>query len=567
MRRLRKSKNLLAEIAPDEIFLDAKNLPEFDTQQFEGRIARPISKNAIRLLGALFSVGMIVFFWRVGVLSIAHGEAFFTRSVQNTLKREPIFSNRGIIYDRNQTKLAWNTESTEPDNSIPHRAYIDAPGFGHLLGYVSYPSKDASGHYWQEKFIGQGGVEKQYDKLLSGVNGLRMIETDAKGNIQSENLENPAKDGLNLTLSIDARIQQKFQEAIASYVSTDSFKGGSGVIMDINTGELLAITNFPEYQSSVLSEGNDREKINGYLSDKNKPFINRAVAGLYSPGSIVKPYFAIGALNEGVIDPLKQILSTGSISIPNPYFPDQKTVFKDWRVNGWTDMRHAIAVSSDVYFYEIGGGFQDQKGLGIVNIDKYAGIFGITEKTGIDLPGEIGGTLPTPDWKLKVFNGDAWRIGDTYHTAIGQYGFQVTPIQMARAASAIANGGTLLTPTVLKEESLTAVGEKPPVEKIDINPSYFQVAREGMRLAVTEGTAGVLNIPAVKVAVKTGTAQVGISNQYVNSWSMGFFPYDNPRYAFVVMMEAAPKANAAGASNVIRQVLDYMNTDAPEYLK
>ena len=156
----------------------------------------------------------------------------------------------------------------------------------------------------------------------------------------------------------------------------------------------------------------------------------------------------MGALTEGVIDPYKKILSTGSISIPNPYFPDQKTVFKDWKAHGWTDMREAIAVSSDVYFYEIGGGFESQKGLGIVNIEKYAQLFGIGQKTGIDLPDEKGGIIPGPEWKIKNFKGEPWRIGDTYNTVIGQYGFQVTPLEMVRAISAIANYGTLVTPAL-----------------------------------------------------------------------------------------------------------------------
>ncbi len=557
----------MSEIEPDEIFLDAKNLPDFDTQQFEGRIEKPISRNALKVLGTFFVLIAFVFFWRVGVLSIAHGQAYYDRSVQNTLKREPIFANRGIVYDRNGMRLAWNTEGTA-DDPVLHRAYSDISGLSHVVGYVSYPTKDKSGNYWQEKFIGRDGVEKKYDTLLSGTNGLKMIETDARGNVQSENLENPPKDGSNITLSINAKIQEKLFQAIASYSGPGSYNGGAGIIMDVHTGELLAITSYPEYKADVLSEGKDREKISGYLTDKNKPFLNRATSGLYAPGSIVKPFFALGALNENLISPSKQILSTGSISIPNPYFPDQKTVFKDWRVNGWTDMREAIAVSSDIYFYAIGGGYQDQKGLGIVNIDKYAGLFGLAQKTGIDLPGEASGTIPTPEWKLKYFKGDAWRIGDTYHTAIGQYGFQVTGIQMVKAAGAIANDGTLHTPSVLKAGSNPEIpsASKEP-EKIEINSNFFQVVREGMRLAVSDGTASALNFPYVKVAAKTGTAQVGIANQFVNSWSMGFFPYENPRYAFIVLMEAAPNANVASASSVMRHVFEYMYTDAPEYLK
>ncbi len=264
-----------------------------------------------------------------------------------------------------------------------------------------------------------------------------------------------------------------------------------------------------------------------------------------------------------VIDPVKKILSTGSISIPNPYFPDQKTVFKDWRANGWTDMAEALAVSSDVYFYEIGGGFEDQKGLGILNLGKYAKLFGFGDKTGVDLPDETKGVIPSPEWKALNFKGDPWRIGDTYHTAIGQYGFQVTPIEMARAVSAIANNGTLVTPHFVlgdtqKENQKSSVG---------LSKEYFDVIHDGMRQAVTNGTATSLNVPYVDVAVKTGTAQLGGPKNKVNSWVIGFLPYENPKYAFAVMMEQGPTTNSVNASTVMRELLDWMSTNTPEYFQ
>jgi penicillin-binding protein 2 len=272
---------------------------------------------------------------------------------------------------------------------------------------------------------------------------------------------------------------------------------------------------------------------------------------------------AIGALTEGIIDQHKKILSTGSISIPNPYFPDQKTIFKDWKAHGWTNMAEAIAVSSDVYFYAIGGGFEEQRGLGIVNIEKYAELFGVGEKSGIDLPNEKGGVIPNPQWKLKNFNGDPWRVGDTYNTAIGQYGFQVTPMEMARATSAIANYGKLVTPHFLlgdtEKENQTSI--------INLRKEYFDVAHDGMRQAVTYGTAAALNVPYVDVAAKTGTAELGVKKDRVNSWVIGFFPYENPKYAFTIVMESGPAANSASASTVMRVLLDWMSVNTPEYFQ
>jgi penicillin-binding protein 2 len=566
-RKKHISKTWNREINPDEIFLDSKNLPQFDTQQFEGRIEKPITKRTVAVLGIFFLMFGGVFISRVWFLQIAEGDIYTARSENNHLDHIPIFASRGVIYDRNNVELAWNSlNSLVTGSNVPERSYIDKKGFGHLLGYVSYPSKDNNGFFYQEDFVGKSGVEKYYNNLLAGKNGIKLVEVDALGNKQSESTIEPPHDGKNLKLSIDSRIQEKLYSIIEQVSADRGFTGGAGVIMNVHTGNVLALTSFPEYSSSVLSNGNDAQAINRYLHDSRKPFLNRVVSGLYTPGSIVKPYVALGALNEKVIDAEKKILSTGSISIQNPYYPDIKSVFMDWRPQGWVDMRDAIAVSSDVYFYEIGGGYENQKGLGIYNIDKYMRMFGISETTGIDLPGEEVGTIPSPEWKAENFNGEPWRLGDTYHTAIGQYGFQVTPIQMVRGMAAIARGGILVTPHVLEQ----ADGDPPVVpqeQTVDMNQDYFTVVREGMRKGVLGGTASALNTAGVSVAAKTGTAELGISKSFVNSWVTGFFPYENPRFAFAVVMEHGSRANLVGAPYVMRALLDWMVVNTPEYVK
>ncbi len=558
-RRIRKN------IDPDEIFLDSKNLPNFNTQQFEGRLEKTIPKRSIFAVGLFFLGVAVIFSWQIINLQIIKGEAYFKKSENNTLTRKPIFAERGLIYDRTGTLLSWNTWEKEDINKLssPERSYYKEPGFGLLLGYVSAPAKDSSGYYWQDNFIGKDGVEKFFNDRLTGVNGVRITEIDVGGVVQSENMILPPVAGENINLSIDARIQKKMFESISQMAENSSFQGGGGAIMDIKTGELLAMTSFPEYSGDILSKGDDSKTINGYFSDKRKVFLNRVVSGLYSPGSIVKPFLGYGALVENVIDPFKVIFSNGSISIPNPYFPEKKSVFKDHGTFGYVDMKKAIAVSSDVYFYEIGGGFESQKGLGIVNIDKYSKIFGIGEKTGINLGGEKDGTIPTPEWKTKTFKGDPWRVGDTYNTSIGQYGFQVTPIQMVRAAAGIANMGTIYTPHI----TLADKNFESQITTIPIDNSKMKVIHEGMRMAVTEGTCMALNIPSVKVAAKSGTAQVGLGNTNTNSWIVGFFPYENPRYSFALVMERGPKAASGNATRVISEVIDYMSVYTPEYLK
>jgi len=555
-------KKISSLVEPDEIFLDSENLQNFDRQQFEGRIEKPISKKTILFINIFFIIIAFSFGLRLGYLQIGKGGAYFNRSENNILEKQIIFSDRGIIYDRNGKELAWNKkearssidEKDSEGTNFSVRSYL-SPGFSHVLGYVSYPMQDKFGNYWQSEFIGKDGLEKQYDFLLKGENGSKIVETDARKEIHSENVVNAPERGKNLKTTIDWRIQKQLFSLIKNLSQNNSFSGGAGILLNVQNGEILSSVSFPEYDSEILSQGKDAEKIKEYTTDKRKVFLDRTISGLYTPGSIVKPFLAIGALAENIIDPYKKILSTGSISIPNPYFPDKETVFKDWKAHGWVDMRQAIAVSSDVYFYEIGGGYEKQKGLGILNIEKYA----------IDLPDEKSGVIPSPEWKIKNFSGEIWRIGDTYHTAIGQYGFQVTPMEMLRAVSAVANYGFLISPHFILEE----VNPKTEilVENSAIKKEYYDIIHEGMRQSVLVGTSISLNVPYVQVAAKTGTAQLGVSKNRVNSWIVGFFPYENPKYAFTVMMESGPASGAVGASSIMRQLLDWMSIYAPEYLE
>jgi len=588
MAKFRKIKRHTSEVEPDEIFLDSQNIPDFNVQQFEGRLEKPISKRIIIFLGIFFVLTLFILFGKAMALQIWEGDKYSSISQNISLEREIIFAERGIIYDRNNKPLGWN-EASDNDTPYSKRVYIKEPGFSHVLGYISYPIKDKQGFYWQKDFIGKDGIEKKFNSILSGKNGEKLREVNVRGEVQSENVIYKPEAGENIVLSINWRLQKEFYNSIKKLAENASFRAGSGIIMDTENGEIIVMTNYPEYDPNSFLAGDD-EKITKFLSDENKPLLNRAIAGLYTPGSIVKPYIAIGALNESIIDPSKKILSTGSISIPNQYFPNLKSVFHDWKAHGWVDMREALAVSSNVYFYEVGGGFEGQIGLGIEKILKYVKFFGLGNKTGIDLPGEIGGIVPSPDWKKKNFNGEPWRVGDTYNTTIGQYGFQVTPIQMVRAVAAMANNGKLLKPKIVmgKNESErltvkgstidsefqhgveipTAMAMSESTEQIDIDESYYKVIHEGMRKAVISGTATKLDAPFVKIAAKTGSAQLGVKKQFINSWITGFFPYDKPKYAFVVLMERGPsQAGIFSAANAMKDLIWWMSENTPEYFE
>lgn len=564
-RRFFKKRKFNVEIEPDEIFMDAQNIPEFDTQQFEGRLEKPIGKGSVIFLGVAFVLVGIIFSARLIVLQISKGYSYFEMSEKNSLKEEPIFADRGVIYDRNGVELAWNVIH-DKDEPYLLRRYIESPGFAHLLGYLSYPEKDKDGHYWQTEYIGRDGVEDEYNELLSGKNGARLYETDALGERKVGSSLNPPIQGTNLNLTVDSRIQSKLYEAIVGLAERAGYSGGAGLVMDITTGELVAMTSYPEYNPNILATGEEKEIIQSYLLDTaKKPFINRTVSGVYTPGSIVKPFVAIGALEEGTVDPNKSFYSGGGLVIPNPYNPELKSVFKDWKEegHGYTDMRKGLAESVNTYFYIIAGGYQGQKGIGIANIEKYTRMFGIASKTGIDVDGEKIGNIPSIEWKAKKFPGDPWRLGDTYHTAIGQYGFHVTPVQMVRAVAGIGSKGTLVTPHIFKDIDPSRLS----IQTLDIDQANYTVIHEGMRQVVTAGTGGALNISNVEIAAKTGTAQVGISKKAINSWVIGFFPYENPKYAFTVLMENSPSSNKIGASQAMGELFRWMALYTPEYFK
>ena len=561
MNLFRRPKSVIRrEIDPDEIFLDSSNLPDFDVHQFEGRIEKPISLLTIIVLSSIFGLILFVLLGKAWVLQAKDGKKYAAMSESNVYDETIVYAERGAIFDRNGVKLAWNAIDPE-QTDFSARAYIKDSGFGHILGYIKYPTKDKQGNYYRKNFEGVAGIEKFWNEALQGSHGMRILETNALGEIESESVVRPAQDGENLTLSLDARVQKKMYESISGLADRVGFTGGGGVIMDIETGEMIALTSFPEYKSAVMSDGADGDLISKYLTDKRKPFLNRVLAGLYTPGSIVKPYVALAALEEGTIDPEKEIVSTGSISVPNPYDPTRKTVFMDWKAHGAVDMRRAIAVSSNVYFYQVGGGFEGQPGLGIDRLNKYFSIFGLGKNSEEGFFAGPAGTIPSPAWKEKVFPGDPWRIGDTYFTSIGQYGFQVTPLQMVRADAALANGGTYLSPTIFKVASSTPVART----HLPVDNDNLQIVREGMRQGATVGSASGLNVPYVKIAAKTGTAELGVSKAFVNSWVMGFFPYEKPRYAFVVMMERGPRANVYGATAAMRELVDWMSLHTPEY--
>ncbi len=534
---MRISKHKQDNIEVDEIFLDSANLPGYDRENLEGTLENPIRKSFFLWLGWIFLIFGSIFAGKVSFLQIVRGAEFRERASKNYLKVITEYSARGLIYDRDGKALVKNIVL---DGKL-RRVYPSA-GFLHVLGFKN-----------------ESGLEASYDEILRGVQTKKAEEIDANGNSISSGILEKGKPGKNIQTTLSSDLQTKFAEIIFSTIKERGFLGGAGIILNPADGEILALVSEPEFDPNILIFNPTEESVNKLLKDPGKPFFNRAVSGLYPPGSIVKPALAIAALVENIISPNKKILSTGSISLPNPYNPIKPNVFLDWKAHGWVDMKEALAVSSDVYFYEIGGGYQDQKGLGPWNIKKYLAMFGFSSLSGIDLGGEARGHIPDPDEKQ---DGRDWTIGDTYNISIGQGDILVTPLQAAVYAMALANKGDMSYPHIVKaildqDKSIVEKFDYPPKQKINISSEVFDVARAGMRQAVLTGTAyGLAGLP-VELAAKTGTAEIGDTDK-VHSWSIGFFPYENPKFAYAVLMESGPRSNTIGATYVASQIIRWM---------
>ncbi len=544
----------------EEVLLDASNIPAFNRARMEGKRELPITKRNVYTVWFLFLIIATAFFTQIFSLQVVKGEEYRQIAENNSVNQALIIAERGVVYDRRGEMMVWNEVDTSGEYDFPIRAYTDRKGLGQVLGYVSYPKKDGRGYFFRTDYLGRSGVELAFDDFLKGKNGTKIIEMDALNGVVSESAIDTPQEGGELKLSIDAELSEAMYNIIASSSEKAGFRSGAGAIMDVNTGEILALTSYPSFDPEVMADGDDTALIDEYNKDDRLPFLNKVIGGAYTPGSIVKPFVAYAALENNIISPNKVIVSNGYISLPNPYNPSQPTRFNDWRIQGPMTMREAIAFSSNVYFYIIGGGFGDQPGLGITKMAENYRRFGMGELTGINLAQEQAGVVPDPEWKKKTFDDD-WRLGDTYFTAIGQFGFLTTPIQMLRAYGALANGGYLINPHVKAGET----GEK---KDIGIDAEKMQIVHEGMRKTVTfnGGTARALEIEGVAIAAKSGTAEVGIGNAYVNSWAAGFWPYEEPKYAFILMMDKAPRSNALGATRIMGEVVKWMVVNRPEYL-
>ena len=427
------------------------------------------------------------------------------------------------------------------------RQYQSSVAFSHVFGYTGRVSKEdieKNPNYQNFSKIGKNGLEAFYEDYLRGQDGEIKILRNAAMKILRQSIDKEPQRGNNLKLTIDAELQEYSYNRLAKQIKNmGKERGGAVLVTNPQTGEILTLVSYPGYDINLFSKGIDPKEFASLTNSPAKPLFNRVLSGLYNPGSTIKPIMAIAALQEKIIDPFEKIETHGYITIPNPYFPDKPSIFVDWRNNGYVDMQDAIARSSNVYFYIIGGGYEKYQGLGIQRIKEYLEKFNFNQITGIDLPGEKIGNIP--DEKSKK----PWRIGDTYNVSIGQGDLTTTPIRLINSLNALVNGGKILKPYIVSaifDNNQRIIFENHPevVKENFLDPENLKIVKEGMRKTVTSplGTAYMLNDLPFSVGGKSGSAQTA-GNTKINALFFAFAPVENPKISLLVLIEDVPEGS------------------------
>jgi penicillin-binding protein 2 len=488
--------------------------------------------------------------------------------------RAPITRDQALILEEQHTSLPGVLV-----RFTPVRAYPEGLLLGQVMGYVGpippaqAQSRIAEG-YARDDVIGLAGVEASYEAELRGVSGRQQVQVDAMGRVTSvlETLA-PVVPGANLVLSIDVSVQRAGATALARAMARARSPQGALVALDPKGGEVLALVGLPGYDDNRFATGISQADYARLAEDPWRPMFPHAIGGQFPPGSTFKMVVVAAALQEKVVTPQANVNCTGSLT-------RNGLVFRDWTPHGHgpVNARQALGVSCDVYFYSVAGGnpLAGLQGLGMARLATYARAFGFGEKLGIRLPGEAPGLVPTAEWKRQVRN-EAWYVGDDYNAGIGQGDVLATPLQLASMTAALANGGTLYRPRVVRELRDTAgraVKTYPPevIRTVPVDAAHLAAIRAGMHDTtnaplIVPGFAGTayssLRAYGLDMAGKTGTAEFegprdAKGNLPTHALFVGYAPYQDPRIAVAVFLYGGGEGSEAAAlvaSEVIRSYL------------
>jgi penicillin-binding protein 2 len=486
------------------------------------------------------------------------------REIVDRHRREPSYRPITILQDATLAQVAAVTarrlDFELPDvvvEEVPTRQYPTDAMAAHLFGYVGEVNETQvakDDELQRGDIVGQSGIEKTYNALLMGEDGAKRVVVNSVGREIRTLEEIEPTEGRQLRLTIDADVQRSIEDGFRAF----GYKGAA-VVMDPRNGEVLAFTSLPAYDPNAFASGIDRATWAALNTDEFRPLTDRALQGRYSPGSTFKMTVASAALEEGVITPDFKVHCTGA----GVFYG---RAFKCWKRggHGTVDLRHAIEQSCNVYFYTVGNM------VGIDRINKWATLLGLGVKSGIDLPNEVAGLVPSTEWK-RQHTGEKWYAGETISVSIGQGQVSVTPISMAVMISTIANGGTRVTPHLLRAADdgggWKDVPPPAPQSAAVMKPENLQAIRDGLWLVVNgAGTGGRARIPGYDVAGKTGTAQVisleggraaaGKTGRDLrdHGWFVFFAPRDNPQIAGVVFAEHAE--HGASAAPIAKHALE-----------
>ncbi len=504
-----------------------RNEPSFDVVVVSRELARG-EQDRLRDYAAVAGI--------VGVAPDA-----FTDAVQADAKKNALFFAASDLTKEQALALKRLNPSGFYLITNTKRVYPNGQQFSSIIGYTGKVGKgdlSADEYYLPSDSIGRLGIEASYESYLRGTHGTIFFSHGGKSDTVQESLP-----GQSVVLTIDADMQKRLWNTLYEILRSAGLQSAAAIVQDPRSGAVLAMASFPSFDNNLLTGDVSSADFKKLFENKARPLFNRVISGLYNPGSTIKPFIALAALQERIITPTDTIRDCVSISIPNPFKPDEPYVFKNWRPDfGLFDLRRAIANSCNVYFFTVGGGYGSIAGLGVDRIVSYLTGGFANAVLGIDVPGEEHGFIPTPAWKLAERN-DAWYQGDTYNISIGQGDLLVTPLWINSYVAAIANGGTLYKPRLVQRivdgsHVTTATFPAQTLTHLPFSDGAIREVRAAMRETVLSGTARLLQDLPVSAAAKTGTAEV-IKGRSINSLFTSFAPFENPEVAITVLVEGS----------------------------
>jgi penicillin-binding protein 2 len=474
----------------------------------------------------------------------------------------------------------------------PVREYLYGPLTAHVLGYIGpIPEEQAEaytarGYNPNQNLVGITGVEYSFEDELRGYDGQKLIEVDVAGReVRSVGEPRPVIPGNNLRLTLDLDLQRAAEDILTEHLRTYHKQQGVVVAMNPQTGEILAMISLPAYDNNEFTGGISAEAFQALQEDPYRPLVNHAISGMFPPGSTYKMIVASAGLEEKVIDTSTRLYCGGILWLPNRFYPEDPSLAQPFYCwihhdyhghHGSLSIVSALGKSCDIFFYQVGGGYRDRfEGLGEERIGYYAELFGMGAPTGIDLPGEAPGLVPSAKWK-RVNYSESWVTGDTYNMAIGQGFVLATPLQILNTAAAIANGGTLYRPQIVREVidgegNIVKAFAPDVIRHLPISRDNINTVRQGLRAVVAGAgaTAWAINVPGVAVAGKTGTAEFFIDrnkdgipdrdregNLPTHAWFTAFAPYENPEIALVVFVFGGGEGSGV-AVPIANDILNY----------